>query len=47
MRQSRDHRNLNGGHDLSSADTERGEAQDAIAFGLDEGLQKARVSETE
>src|SRR2546430_995811 len=39
--QSCDHRNLDGGHDLRRADTERRETEDAVAVSFDQRLQKA------
>jgi hypothetical protein len=38
--QSCQHRDLDGGHDFSSLHSEHGEAKNAIAFGIDERLQK-------
>src|SRR5207253_2499748 len=39
--QSCDHRNLDGGHHLRRADTERRETEDAVAVRFDQRLQKA------
>ena len=35
------HRDLDGRHNLPGANTERGEAKDPVAVGLDQGLQKS------